>query len=984
MRLNWLAFVIGLCLTSSPAHAQESGQAGVAKEARAILKVTCHRCHGEDGTVEGGFSYVLDRQQLVSRKQIVPSASAKSRLIRRIQSGEMPPEGETPTLTKEQIATLVKWVEAGAPDFDQPRRARKFIAATDMIDTMAADLAQRAEPDRQFTRYLTLTHLYNAGRSDDELQSYNHGITKLVNSLSWGRRVVAPVLLGSPPTILRIDIRDYKWSEAVWEKLALADPYGLTYSSSSRAKELYQQTGSPLPYIRGDWFVAAAARPPLYHEILQLPHTEKELEVLLHVDVAENIRTAQTARAGFNGSAVSRNNRMIERHDSSYGYYWKSYDFAKNIDRQNLFSHPLGPGTTEKLFKHDGGELIFSLPNGFQGYLLVDGAGRRIDKGPTEIVSDPRQPDRAVENGLSCMTCHVRGMLPKDDQIRAHAEKNPGSFTKKELESILALYPTQERFQKLIEEDTEKFRKATEQAGMPPALTEPIRALATLFETELDLPLAAAEASMTPDDLQKLLAKTPALARVLGSLQTTGGSVQRETFANSFAALARAAKIGSPRMKSTVVVRVETDTPSPMPTTEKGLEPKMEPEPKNSDEWVLLGGRNKFPATFQPNQQAVSNKAGLSMNGRHYLLTRKGDYLSRDFKFELVFTMKEDTGNGIMFLGLGEADRNSAYNEPKNSVFLRIHPPNVDNGSISITNHTGGGVAGLGKVTRAGTHRATIEKVGDTVTFAIDVDNDGPSDDDLENTIPDIKAFGTFLHNKNTFVFFGGGGTYQKLRFSTPNTTGEEMASVPVDKPAEDSPAAEPLEPEKSTNKLTPLGKGRALPAPWVSRTPFKSEREGGIRIPNHQLVLSKDGTYLKKDFTYEIVITLKEGDDIALMGIGNTTNNVPHNFNECITMRIHPPKLSNGEVLTAARGDSTINKTCTLSRPGTHLFRIIKKGSAVTFVVDADNDGESDDDGEFTIPDIKEFAPYLHDKNTYLFFGNGGLYKSTRVTIDK
>ena len=979
MRRRSVLVSIVLCVTATaPLVAQDRGPTELAAEARTILKTACHRCHGDDGTVEGGFSYVLDRQQLVSRKQVVPNAAAQSRLIRRIQSGEMPPEGETPTLTKEQIAVLVKWVDAGAPDFNKTPRPRKFITAGDMIEAMSDDIQQRETSDRQFTRYLTLTHLYNAGRSEDELRSYYHGITKLVNSLSWGRKVVAPVLIGSPPTILRIDIRDYKWSEAVWDKLAAADPYGLTYSANLKAKELYQETGCALPYVRGDWFVAAAARPPLYHEILQLPHTEKELEAQLHVDVAENIRTAQTARAGFNGSAVSRNNRMIERHDSSYGYYWKSYDFAKNIDRQNLFSHPLGPGTAENHFKHDGGELIFSLPNGFQGYLLVNAAGRRIDKGPTEIVSDPRQPDRAVENGLSCMTCHVRGMLPKDDQIRPHAQKNPGSFSKKELDAILALYPAQERFQKLIEEDAEKFRKATELAGMPPALTEPIRALATLFETELDLPLAAAEASLTPDELQKLLTKTPALARVLGSLQAAGGSVQRETFANSFAALARAAKIGSPRTKTAIVARVET----PSPTVPKA---DVEPEPKNAEGWVLLGGRNKFPTTFQSSPQMVSNKAGLSMNGRHYLLTRKGDFLSRDFKFEIVFTLKEGTPNEIMFLGLGEADRSGPYNEPKNSVFIGIHPPNVEKGRVSLSNRIGRGATTIGTVPREGTHRAIIEKVGDTVTVAIDVDNDGPSDDDIENTIPDIKAFGSFLHSKNTFVFFGGGGTYHKLRFSAPDSSDETVASK-ANTPTTESPSPEPNEAEKvekADGKLMPLGKGRALPAPWVSRTPFKTDREGGIRIPNSQLVLSKDGIYLKRDFVYEVVITLKEGDGIALVGIGNTTHNGPPNINESICMRIHAPRLSNGEVLTASRG-STVNKTCTLSRPGTHLFRIIKEGPSVTFVVDADNDGESDDDGEYTIPDIKEFAPYLHDKNTFLFFGDGGLFKSTKVTISK
>src|SRR5207237_1309513 len=84
---------------------------------------------------------------------------------------------------------------------------------------------------------------------------------------------------------------------------------------------------------------------------------------------------------------------------------------------------------------------IFSLPNGLQGYMLVDAKGKRIDKGPTSIVSDPKRPDRAVENGLSCMSCHARGIIPKADQVRAHALKNARSFAAAELDAVKDLYP---------------------------------------------------------------------------------------------------------------------------------------------------------------------------------------------------------------------------------------------------------------------------------------------------------------------------------------------------------------------------------------------------------------------------------------------------------------------------------------------------------------------------------------------------------------
>jgi serine/threonine-protein kinase len=82
-------------------------------------------------------------------------------------------------------------------------------------------------------------------------------------------------------------------------------------------------------------------------------------------------------------SGISRNNRLLERHDAVHGAYWRTYDFdavpqnlveRQNLlpDRRNLFAYPLGPGIGENLFQHAGGEIIFNLPNGLHGYMLIN------------------------------------------------------------------------------------------------------------------------------------------------------------------------------------------------------------------------------------------------------------------------------------------------------------------------------------------------------------------------------------------------------------------------------------------------------------------------------------------------------------------------------------------------------------------------------------------------------------------------------------
>jgi hypothetical protein len=170
-------------------------------------------------------------------------------------------------------------------------------------------------------------------------------------------------------------------------------------------------------------------------------------------------------RAGFTGSGISAQNRLIERQPTAYGAYWKSYDFKSEQDTGDLMTHPLGPSFAghpfaKHAFAHDGGEIIFNLPNGLQGYLLVNAKEQRIDEGPTAIVSDKDQPFGTpdVINGLSCIHCHKRGIKPKDDQVRAVAPpaiKGP----------VERLYAPRDEMKELQRQDEQRFLKAAAQAN---------------------------------------------------------------------------------------------------------------------------------------------------------------------------------------------------------------------------------------------------------------------------------------------------------------------------------------------------------------------------------------------------------------------------------------------------------------------------------------------------------------------------------------
>ncbi len=551
MRVTPLLIASGMVWSMSALGEAARGQSPAASAQAGnvvnVLKKYCYRCHGQAGRNEGGLNFVTDLKKLVESKRIIPREPESSKLLTRMAGGDMPPDVDfedqaenpppLPRPTQAEVALIRAWIKAGAQVPTTRAAAPQFVSDLDVSNTILDDLRKLNSRQRKFTRYFTLTHLLNAGYNQDQLETYRLGLSKLVNSLSWNRRIKSPIPVDTARTILRIDLRDYLWDEGTWRAILDQYPYGVRLEGPS-VSSIYTLTECDLPQVRADWFVHESSRPPLYHEVLRLPETIEELERKLDVDVAANIRQERVVRAGFNASGVSRNNRLIERHESTNGAYWRSYDFGGNADRKNLFSHPLGPGEGEQDFEYDGGEIVFTLPNGLNGYMLISSDGRRIDKGPTEIVRDNKQSDGAVVNGISCMSCHNRGLIEKADQVRDVVARTK-AFDKELVETVMVLYPPKDQLEELFKADLERFARAVKQTGAALSRTEPVFALATQFEEELNLRLAAAEAGLPVQDFENLLERAPKLSQTLGPLLVKA-TVKRDVYVEAFPMIAEA------------------------------------------------------------------------------------------------------------------------------------------------------------------------------------------------------------------------------------------------------------------------------------------------------------------------------------------------------------------------------------------------------------------------------------------------------------
>ena len=230
--------------------------------------------------------------------------------------------------------------------------------------------------------------------------------------------------------------------------------------------------------------------------------------------------------AGFNNSGVSNNNRMVERHAFRDGAYWKSYDFAGNVETQNIFNHPLD-------FTHDGGEVIFNLPNGLQGYYLVNASGSRLAEAPINIVSNPAASDPTVRNGISCFGCHTEGMKTFEDQVRPVIESNTNPTYDKA--QALRLYVEKPKMDTLLAEDTEKYKEALEATGGAFEDIEPISRFHEAFQGEVDVAYAAAVVGLETEVFLEEIRENVGLQNAgLLVLDNANGTMKRDAWTSNF------------------------------------------------------------------------------------------------------------------------------------------------------------------------------------------------------------------------------------------------------------------------------------------------------------------------------------------------------------------------------------------------------------------------------------------------------------------
>jgi hypothetical protein len=274
------------------------------------------------------------------------------------------------------------------------------------------------------------------------LEPLQHQLSFVLNHLSRAPTISRPQPVPNCDQRIYWAYQDwYHWTPKAWEQVSQLDPYFREPVVPSGPAVNYVRATAGNAIVRADWFaywtmdVSLFAEPGQfvakgvvpYYTLLYAktkikrkdPKTGKVVEVVgkapenidefyqvweADLEVLKRYNNLDKGAVVDEGdSLVSYHNRFIWDIPSRLGTrFFQTFDMIDSVKERDLLE-TLVPK------KWDASEAIAQYPDGRQYYLLLDGAGKRVDWADPRLVRDTGDPHFIVKTPGSCVSCHVQG-----------------------------------------------------------------------------------------------------------------------------------------------------------------------------------------------------------------------------------------------------------------------------------------------------------------------------------------------------------------------------------------------------------------------------------------------------------------------------------------------------------------------------------------------------------------------------------------------
>lgn len=293
---------------------------------------------------------------------------------------------------------------------------------------------------------------------------------------------------------------------ASWERITKGN-----FEALDNAKNTPNIDGFKTNYVEASQLAYTLSRPDVYNAIMQIPMYGNYLQDELRVDTSKGTDSFDYSIVD---EAITIEPRLLWRGDIPAGYYYKTTDIFSGQGQQfPFYDHPVpkfisnfgggfgggqsysfvaslaqpqnddGSFSTNRTYTGESGlqqsaqEVIWSMPNGLQGYAIFGGLDQRRTDAFTFIVRDPRRGHTQrssrggfgffgprLLNGASCMGCHENGLnwLPNNLRDKLDTGQLSQSWTRDSaaVARVKELYPTTEEWRDIVDDDRRFFTVA--------------------------------------------------------------------------------------------------------------------------------------------------------------------------------------------------------------------------------------------------------------------------------------------------------------------------------------------------------------------------------------------------------------------------------------------------------------------------------------------------------------------------------------------
>lgn len=472
-----------------------------------------------------------------------------------------PPPG---TLNDDQKALFSDWLQdgllesSGCNPRDDTGSEWQLLDLDYLESNILDDLNRLDAQSRENVGYVTLSHKYNRWASEVEMKDYRNAINKSVNSLSTERDLLLTDPIDARQTIYRIDLESYGFGldgptdyRDDWEAASDGGDQFKFESFTNKGLLIKQLTGRDRVWMHADNYnLATHGDPDIYYEILDIP---SDLFTFLNdndIDIQQEFDNFDVRVFGTVESPITQNkNRLISRMENDDGYFWTTFDANSVFEEdKNYFEFPcLREMNCIKTANFDASEIIYTLPNGLQGYALFNANNVRENEAPIDVVQNVNSPfSPIIINGLDCHRCHNQALIVQRDAIRDSVIRNASEFDVDDVEKVKAFYPTNAGLSALFTKDINFFRQNLNKIGQDIGNADSINLLTDNFRKNQSLKEIAAFLFFSELELRNCINGDARLRSQIGQLITDSGNatITLAQFIVSFPDIVRGCRLG--------------------------------------------------------------------------------------------------------------------------------------------------------------------------------------------------------------------------------------------------------------------------------------------------------------------------------------------------------------------------------------------------------------------------------------------------------